>query len=124
MLINELSKKTGLSVHTIRFYEHKGLIQGLTDENVRTNNYKQYDENHVERLEVITEAQEAGFTLAEIRVLLERWYSGKFSKEEQLEFFDSKIAEVENKILQLQQAMTRLQEVRKSIEEGECLATP
>ena len=67
MLINELSKKTGVSIQTIRFYENKGLIEGSTDENVKTNNYKNYDESHVERIETIKEAQEAGFTLSEIK---------------------------------------------------------
>jgi len=28
MLINELSKVTGLTVHTLRYYENLGLIEG------------------------------------------------------------------------------------------------
>ncbi|HEY4788928.1 MAG TPA: MerR family transcriptional regulator [Bacteroidales bacterium] len=120
MLINELSKKTGVSIHTIRFYENKNLIHGITDENVKTNNYKNYDDSHVERIEAIKEAQEAGFTLSEIKTLLEKWYSGNFTKEEQLDFFDAKIKEVETKIRQLKQMKKRLEEVKKSIENGEC----
>lgn len=120
MLINELSKKTGVSIHTIRFYENKGLIQGITDENVKTNNYKNYDDSHIERIGIIKEAQEAGFTLTEIKTLLEKWYSGNFTKEEQLKFFDAKINEVEMKILQLKQMKKNLEEVKKSIEKGEC----
>lgn len=120
MLINELSKKTGISIHTIRFYENKGLIQGSENENVTSNNYKNYDDSHIERLEVIKEAQEAGFTLSEIKTLLEKWYGGNFTKEEQLDFFNSKIIEIETKIRQLKHAKKRLEEVRKSIEKGEC----
>lgn len=74
MLINELSKKTGVTIHTIQYYENLGLIQGTTDENVKTNNYKNYDDCVVERLEIIVEAKDVGFTLAEIRKLLESWY--------------------------------------------------
>lgn len=120
MLINELSKKTGVAIHTIRFYENKGLIQSSTDENVKTNNYKNYDESHIERIEAIKEAQEAGFTLSEIKTLLEKWFSGNFSKEEQLKFFDVKIKEVENKISQLKQMKKRLEEVKKEIMDGNC----
>lgn len=29
MLINELSKRTGITAHTIRFYEKSGLIKGF-----------------------------------------------------------------------------------------------
>lgn len=120
MLINELSKKTGVSIHTIRFYENKGLIESSTNKSVKTNNYRNYDESHVERIETIKEAQEAGFTLSEIKTLLEKWYSGKFLKDEQLAFFDTKIKEIENKIAQLQQMKDRLEEVKKDIEKGEC----
>jgi DNA-binding transcriptional MerR regulator len=120
MLINELSKITGVAIHTIRFYENKGLIESSTDEKVKTNNYKNYDESHVERIEVIKEAQEAGFTLSEIKTLLEKWSSGNFSKEEQLSFFDVKIKEVESKIKQLKQMKKRLEDVKMEIEKGNC----
>ncbi|SEM45890.1 MerR HTH family regulatory protein [Chryseobacterium taichungense] len=45
MLINELSKKTGVTIHIMRYYENLGLI---ADENVKTNNYKNYDEKVAE----------------------------------------------------------------------------
>lgn len=120
MLINELSKKTGVSIHTIRFYENKGLIQGITNESVKTNKYRNYDESHVEKIEMIKEDQEVGFTLAEIKVILEKWYSGTFPKEEQLRFFNAKIKEIENKIHQLKQVKKRLADGIRSIEKGEC----
>jgi len=50
MLINELSKKTGISIHTIRFYEKSGLIEGKQDESVKSNNYFHYDEVTIEKL--------------------------------------------------------------------------
>ena len=120
MLISELSRQTGVSIHTIRFYENKGLIQGAENKSVKTNNYKSYDESHIERIGIIKEAQEAGLTLSEIKTMLEKWYSGNFHKEEQLQFFDLKINEIESKIKQLKPMQKRLQEVKKSIEKGEC----
>ena len=53
MLINELSKRTGITSHTIRFYEKSGLIKGVRDENIKSNNYFHYDEETVEKLELI-----------------------------------------------------------------------
>ena len=120
MLISELSKQTGVSVHTLRFYENKGLIQGIENESVKTNNYKSYDESHIERIGIIKEAQEAGLTLSEIKTMLENWYSGNFFNEEQLHFFESKIKEIDTKIKQLKQMKKRLQEVKESIERGKC----
>lgn len=120
MLINELSKQTGITIHTIRYYENLGLIQGGVDKNVKTNNYRIYDESHVERLSLIKEAQEVGFTLAEIRSMLEKWYSGKFPKKEQLRFVDVKMEEIEARIRQLKLVKKRLEGMRKEIERGEC----
>lgn len=120
MLINELSKRTGVSIHTLRYYENLGLFEGALNEKVKTNNYKNYDESHVEKIEIIREAQEVGFTLAEIKSLLNNWYSGNFPKKEQLKFFDAKITEVDAKIKQLKQVKKKLEKIKRAIENDEC----
>ena|SRR6218665_1714278 len=120
MLINELSKRTGVTIHTIRYYENLGLIHGTIDESVKTNNYKYYDENVVERLEIINDAKEVGFTLAEIRKLLESWYGNNSSRQEQIAMFATKIAEIELKINQFKQIKKRLEKVKKELEDGVC----
>jgi len=120
MLINELSKKTGVTIHTIRYYENLGLIQGVTDENVKSNNYKNYDDNVVERLEIIMEAKEVGFTLAEIRKLLSGWFEGANSKSDTIELFQTKIQEIEKKIKQFKQIKRRLEKVCQELENDEC----
>ncbi len=120
MLINELSKKTGVTIHTIRYYENLGLIQGTTDENVKTNNYKNYDESVVEKLEIIVEAKEVGFTLAEIRELLKSWFENNKSKSETKALFQTKIQEIEKKIKQFKQIKKRLEKVLDIIDNEEC----
>ena len=120
MLINELSKKTGVSIHTIRYYENLGLIQGMPDENVKTNNYKNYGEDAEERLGIIIEAKEVGFTLAEIRKLLDSWYGNSGTRTEQIEMFKLKIQEIEAKICQFTQIKNRLEAVCKELENGQC----
>ena len=52
MLIGELSAKTGLTRDTIRFYEKEGLIK-IARKQRRENNYKEYDETVLERLNLI-----------------------------------------------------------------------
>lgn len=120
MLINELSKKTGVTIHTIRYYENLGLIQGTADESVKTNNYKNYDENTVERLEIILDAKEVGFTLAEIRKLLSSWFDSTNSKTETAELFQTKIIEIDRKIKQFKQIKKRLEKVIKDLDNGVC----
>lgn len=120
MLINELSKKTGITTHTIRYYENLGLIEGTTDDKVKTNNYKKYDENAVERLQIIMEAKEVGFTLVEIKKLLESWFNNSKSKPETLELFQNKIEEIERKMKQFKQIKKRLEKVVEELKNGIC----
>jgi MerR family transcriptional regulator, copper efflux regulator len=120
MLINELSKKTGVSIHTIRYYENLGLIQGISDENVKSNNYKSYDENAVERLQIIIEAKEVGFTLAEIKKMLSSWFENSNPKAETLELFQTKIHEIDRRIKQFRHIKKRLEKVCEELENNEC----
>ena len=53
MLINELSKRTGVSIPTLRYYENYGLFKGVSDEKIKTNNYKDYDESIIEKIELV-----------------------------------------------------------------------
>jgi DNA-binding transcriptional MerR regulator len=70
MLIGELSAKTGLSRDTIRFYEKQGLIE-VSNKQRRDNNYKEYPEEIVDRLQMIKRMKNFGFTLNEAADLLD-----------------------------------------------------
>ena len=66
--IDELAARSGISVRTIRFYAGKGLIpppqlRGRTG---------LYGEDHLARLELVSELSALGFTLAAIEGYLER----------------------------------------------------
>ncbi len=64
MLIGELAQKTGLSRDTIRFYEKVGLVTPF--QRNPENGYKEYDNDAIDRLILITQAKALGFTLSEI----------------------------------------------------------
>ena len=100
MLINELSKKTGISAHTIRFYEKSGLIEGKRDESVKSNNYYHYDEVTVEKLEFIADAKSVGFTIKEIGQIIDAWYNRKYTKKQKLEILEDKLTRQIRKILE------------------------
>jgi DNA-binding transcriptional MerR regulator len=118
MLINELSGKTGVTIHTLRYYENLGLIQGMPDKNVKTNNYKNYDETVIERLEIIAEAKEVGYTLSEIKEILDGWFDGTLTPKKLQKLFSTKISEIEAKIRQLKQVKKRLEKMMKETENG------
>jgi MerR family transcriptional regulator, copper efflux regulator len=108
MLINELSKKTGVSTHTIRFYEKSGLIEGKQDETVRSNNYFHYDHVTVEKLEFISDAKSVGFTIKEIGQIIDAWYNRKYTNQQ-------KLGVLEDKLLALEQKMKEIKEMKKQI---------
>src|SRR2546427_12375810 len=65
--IGGLSKHTGTSVETVRYYERIGLLPAPAR---RSGGYRLYGTNHVKRLNFIRRARVLGFSLAEVRKLL------------------------------------------------------
>jgi DNA-binding transcriptional MerR regulator len=75
MFISELAKKTGLTVHTIRFYEEEGLLDTRHVQR-GANNYRFYSPEAIERLKLIKQAQATGFTIMELKELAEAYGCG------------------------------------------------
>jgi MerR family mercuric resistance operon transcriptional regulator len=74
MRIGELSAKAGVSVQTIRFYEREKLLR----KPVRTaSGYRTFAESDLERVRFIKDSQQLGFSLKEIKELLEIHESAK-----------------------------------------------
>ncbi len=101
MLIRELAQQTNVAPHTIRFYEKEGLIDDRFFERGE-NNYRYYQETAVERIMMIKHGQAAGFSLSEIRGLMEIWDAGKLMVNEQIVYIEQKIQEVTQKITELE----------------------
>ncbi len=66
MYIGEASRKTGLSIKAIRFYEEKGLIRQAE----RIGRYRVYQDTDVEILILIKEAKELGVTLSQLKGII------------------------------------------------------
>ncbi len=120
MLINELSKRTGISTHTIRFYEKSGLIKGTRDENITSNRYFHYGEETIEKLELVRDAKAVGFTINEIGKLMDAWYSNKITVDEKLSILDKKLVSIDDKITQLQNMKLLISEYKKDVESEYC----
>jgi Cu(I)-responsive transcriptional regulator len=68
MKIGELSRATGTHIETIRYYERIGLLPAPS----RTAaNYRSYGDTHRARLAFVRHSRELGFTIEEIRSLLD-----------------------------------------------------
>lgn len=101
MLIHELAKQTDVAPHTIRFYEKEGLINEQFFERGQ-NNYRYYHQTAVERIMMIKHGQAAGFSLSEIRDLMEIWDAGKLTVAQQIVYIEQKLKEVMGKIVELE----------------------
>jgi len=101
-LIGELSRTTGFSKDTIRFYEKIGLI-AASERQAGTRIYKEYNQETVERLQIINQGKGLGFTLSELRQILDEWGSDAeaIPKREVIQILERKLEEVAEKVQQL-----------------------
>lgn len=67
MKIGELAQASGVAASRIRFYETQGLLPNAQRQ---ANGYREYDDDALTRLNLIRRAQNAGFSLDEIRAIL------------------------------------------------------
>ena len=67
MRIGEVAKRTGLNVSNVRFYERKGLLAPVREEE---SNYREYSEGDVLRIKEILIYRKMGISVETIDLLL------------------------------------------------------
>lgn len=72
-LIREVSKITGLSVHTIRYYERLGLIRSVPRNNA---GYREYQEQEIRWIEFLNRLRDTGMPLSRIKEFADLRYQG------------------------------------------------
>jgi len=98
--ISELAQKTGLSTHTIRFYEKHGLIEASARSKA---GYRFYSDADLRRAEFVRTARNIGFSLNDIAQLLSiRLDKPSHSCQEVTEITRHKLEEVNARINELQ----------------------
>jgi MerR family copper efflux transcriptional regulator len=118
MLIGELSRKSGFTRDTIRFYEKLGLIV-ITEDSRRENSYKEYPDGILKRLLAIKKIKDYGFTLEETRNMFILFEEGVLEPQRGKKYVQRKITRIDKKIEELQLVKKRLQEVAEE-GRGDC----
>lgn len=109
LTIGKFAATAGVGVETVRFYQRKGLLEiPPHDCGIR-----RYGEDAVRRLRFIRKAQEAGFTLNEIRELM--MLDSSLDHQRARELAKKRIAELDIKIAEMQRARDSLKKLA-----GEC----
>lgn len=98
LLIGEVSKRTGVSTPTIRYYEGIGLLPSPPRSGA---GYRRYHDATVEELLFIRKAQGLGFSLDEIAQILQLSRSGKAPCLHVLSLARKHLATVDEQVRQL-----------------------
>jgi DNA-binding transcriptional MerR regulator len=111
-LIGDLAREFGVSLRTLRFYESRGMLSPRRDGMAR-----HYDERDRERLAAILDGKRLGFTLTEIRAMLEdKRRDGSTAKlalslsdvEDQIEHLEAQKAQIDTALRELRGQRDRL----------------
>jgi len=74
MQVHELAARAAVAPHVVRYYARLGLLRPARDPR---NKYKHFSQADLQRLAFIRKAKRLGFTLGEVRMVLEMSRTGK-----------------------------------------------
>jgi MerR family mercuric resistance operon transcriptional regulator len=112
LTIGGLAAAGSVGVETVRFYQRKGLLQTPT----RQTGIRRYGREDVRRLRFIKQAQTAGFTLAEVKELLE--LDAGEDRPRARELAAVRLEALAAKIAELRRARDALQRLARECAEG------
>jgi DNA-binding transcriptional MerR regulator len=92
---NEIARATGVSVHTIRYYQRIGLLAPSRD---ARNGYHHFSSSDGHAVQFIKRAQSVGLTLDEIRMIFERAKHRRTACPEVREMVRQRLSEVERRL--------------------------
>ena len=105
MLISEIAKRSGVSKDAVRLYTAKGLITKRTLLPAGERFYADYTPETIDQIKVIRSVQNLGFTLGEIKILLDEVQPDCHLTPIQAELLHAKLHEITHK----QQQLARLE---------------
>ncbi|MBT9492167.1 MAG: Cd(II)/Pb(II)-responsive transcriptional regulator [Paucibacter sp.] len=118
MKIGQLAALAGCPVPTIRFFEAEGLLQSPA----RTaSNYRDYGDEHVDRLAFILRCRTLDMSHGEIRVLLQLQDDPTRSCDEVNALLDAHSHHVERRFAELKALRRQLETIRSTCAGGVCI---
>lgn len=121
LTIGGLSKRTGVHLETVRYYEAIGIMPKPPRTPV---GHRRYDQAHLKRLTFVKRSRELGFTLKEIRALLALVDGGDYTCAEVHDLTVSHLHDVREKIADLQRLEVTLADISRQCAGGTIPAYP
>src|SRR5215831_11635394 len=116
MNIGELARQTGVSIRSLRYYETKQLLSSQRGEN----GYRTYDQTAIERVRMVQFYLSLGLSTNEIFDVVFCSKPGDVASlcdvadlsscPEEMDFYQEKLAEIEEQIASLEKAKTYLKQ--------------
>ncbi len=115
LAIGELSKRTGVNIETIRFYEKQGTLpKPVRSESGR----RLYDQEDVKRLNFVHRCRNLGFSLKEVASLLSLVDGGHYTCKQVHDITAIHVEDVKQKINSLQKMESVLDEMMEHCSQG------
>lgn len=105
--IGKLADMAGVGVETVRFYQRKGLVR----EPKALGAFRTYSEDDAQRILFIKRAQDLGFTLSEVKELLELNTKPRMTCGTVKVKTEAKIKEIDEKIADLKRMKASLEKL-------------
>jgi len=115
MTISKIAKEAGINIETVRFYERNKIMPVPKRSE---SGYRIYNEEDIKRLHFIQIAKKHGFTLKEIKELLDLKVDSKTTCDDVRKIAEEKIEEVELKLLELSSIKDALHNLALSCHSG------
>lgn len=100
--IGEVSKLTGLSVPTLRYYDKEGLIPNI---NRNENGLRDFNDQDLNTIHIVTCIKGAGASIREIKEYMDLCQLGDLTLEARKQFFIEKKRDVEEQMKKLNEIM-------------------
>ena len=114
--ISELARSVDVPTTTLRYYERIGLLE---PENRSQGNYRLYSDESLRRLKFIRAAQAVGFTLDDVKALLERGGETKPSCAAVQSLIEDRLTDIEHRLKDLRQVQRVLKSALAKCRESE-----
>lgn len=103
--IGEVVEQTGLSAHTLRYYEKEGLLPFVTK---NSSGHRVYAKSDLQWLSMIECLKDSGLQIKEIRQYIEWFRQGDSTLQQRLELFQNRRKALEAEIARLQTVMNKI----------------
>ena len=103
--IQDVSKKTGLTAHTLRYYEKEGLISGVERSQ---GGFRQYTDEDLERLGLICCLKNTGMSIQEIARFVQLTHEGDHTLQERVELLRAHREQVLERMAEMQKHLDKV----------------